>query len=88
MDTGSIPGAYAATCVYCAGVVDTRAGNTYRFASGWTRGSNQGNTLTLALHADHYACHECIGRLKKGVAIGQTSLLEQADLQVSPPWHE
>ena len=79
-DGMGIPISRRATCVYCGTFVDTNANGTYRRAVGWLpikrfSGNKTGtNSLTLPIRLDHWACAECVDRLKHGISPDQQSL--------------
>jgi len=79
-DGMGIPISRRATCVYCGTFVDTNANGTYRRTVGWLpigryANNRQGsNSLALRQSLDHWACAECIDRIKHGISPGQQSL--------------
>ena len=73
------PQRFIATCVYCAAMIDTRDPHNYQRMKGWAHNRNRNNSPTLAEKFNLWACGECIGKLQKGISIGQMSLLGLAE---------
>lgn len=71
-----IPPSRLVACSYCACRLDSNGPGTFQRASGWVRVRGKGiNALHLPVRQHRYACAECIDKLKRGIAIGQLSLL-------------
>lgn len=68
-------------CTYCACIVDSNAVGVYQLAHGWLENRKRGgaNTIALAKRDDHYACNDCISKLKAGIPVGQQSLFRLDD---------
>lgn len=64
-------------CVFCGDKIDPQNRSVYRLVSGWERNRDGGGLNALALREpqDHWACHVCIDRKKRGVHVAQGSLL-------------
>ena len=70
---------YLATCTFCAAQLDTRDVRHYQRMVGWALNRNRGNSVTLGVRRARWACHECIGKLKNGIPVGQQSLFMVVD---------
>lgn len=72
----SVPLSRLRACTYCSCQVDSNAVGVYQLASGWLQNRKQGgaNTLTLPIRQDHYACGECVDKLRHGIPVGQMQL--------------
>jgi hypothetical protein len=72
----SIPLSRLRNCTYCSVQVDSNGVGVYQLASGWLMNRRAGgaNTITIPLRQDHYACADCIDKLKHGIPVGQMRL--------------
>lgn len=69
-----VPPSFVASCHFCGLTMDTRDTNAYQRTSGWARNKNRGNSITLSKREHVWACGECIGKLAKGIPVGQMGL--------------
>ena len=76
MNDPAVPLSRQRLCTYCQCRVDSNAAGVYQLATGWLMNRRQGGTNAIALpvRQDHYACHECVDKLKHGIPVGQMQL--------------
>lgn len=71
-----IPPSRLVSCAYCAARLDSNGPGTFQRACGWVRVRGKGiNALHLPQRIHRFACAECIDKLKRGISIGQLSIL-------------
>lgn len=72
----SIPLSRLRNCTYCSVQLDSNGVGVYQLASGWLMNRKKGgaNTIAIPLRQDHYACAECVDKLKHGIPVGQMQL--------------
>jgi hypothetical protein len=64
-------------CTFCEAPVDPEMPLTYQKVTGWEHPRMAGGTNALALREPHgvYACSTCIDKQRRGIPVGQESLL-------------